>query len=129
MKVLAKAILSGVAIVGVGTAVSAHHSFPATYRVDRTQTINGRVVAFLFRNPHSFVQVMAPDSGGTMQRWAIEWSSGAVLAADNVTARTLKVGDQVTVTGNPARNAADHRMRMNKIIRPKDGWRWEGNVE
>ena len=129
MNTVAKAVLFGLATVGATVAASAHHSFPATYHVDRTQTINGKVVAFLFRNPHSFVQIMAPDNAGKMQRWAIEWSAGAVLAADKVTARTLKVGDQVTITGNPGRNASDHRMRMNKIVRPADGWRWEGRVE
>lgn len=126
---LAVAAVGSVVAGGALTSAVAHHSFPATYHVDRTQTIRGRVVAFLFRNPHSFVQVMAPDTGGTMQRWAVEWSAGAALAADNVNARTLSVGDVVTITGNPARNAADHRLRMNSIRRPADGWGWSGNVE
>jgi len=64
-----------------------------------------------------------------MQRWAVEWSAGAALASSGVSAATLKVGDVVSVTGNPARAAADHRLRMNKILRPKDGWKWEGTVE
>jgi hypothetical protein len=129
MKKQTLVILLGVASLGGATAVHAHHSFPATYHVERTQTIQGQVVAFLFRNPHSFVQVLAPDRNGKQQRWAIEWSAGAALAADNVTAKTLRVGDKVTVTGNPGRSSSDHRMRMNKIVRPADGWRWEGNVE
>ena len=129
MKTVTKAAIAAMLFAGSATAVYAHHSFPATYHVDRTQMIEGRVVAFLFRNPHSFVQVMAPDRNGEMQRWAIEWSAGAALAADKVNARTLRVGDNVTVVGNPGRNASDHRMRMNKITRPSDGWKWEGNVE
>lgn len=129
MKKMLKPLIALAIVTGtVGTAL-AHHSFPATYHVDRTQTIRGRVVAFLFRNPHSFVQVMAPDAGGTQRRWAIEWSAGAALAADNVNARTLSVGDVVTVVGNPGRTATDYRMRMNSITRPADGWRWSGNVE
>jgi hypothetical protein len=122
-------MVAGVLAASAVTAAFAHHSFPATYHVDRTETINGKVVAFLFRNPHSFVQVMAPDKAGAMQRWAIEWSAGAALAGEGVTAATLRVGDAVQVTGNPARSAADHRMRMNRIIRPKDGWKWQGVVE
>jgi hypothetical protein len=129
MKVVTKLLAAGVLALGTATAVTAHHSFPATYHVDQTQTITGKVVAFLFRNPHSFVQVMAPDKSGKMQRWAIEWSAGAALASDNVNAKTLKVGDVVTVTGNPARDAAAHRLRMNKIERRGDGWKWEGTVE
>jgi len=47
--------------------VQAHHSFPATYVVDQRITIEGTVVQFLFRNPHSFVHVIAPDKSGVMQ--------------------------------------------------------------
>jgi len=59
-------VLAGAAI----SPVQAHHSFPATYLVDQQVTINGTVVQFLFRNPHSFIHVMAPDKDGTIQRWA-----------------------------------------------------------
>ena len=125
-----RAALLGLAALGAATTALAHHSFPATYHIDRTQTIRGRVVAFLFRNPHSFVQVMVPGANGAPgQRWAIEWSAGAALAADNIDARTLRVGDEVVVVGNPGRDPADRRMRMNAISRPADGWRWSGNVE
>ena len=35
----------------------AHHSFAATYFEDKTQKIEGDLVQFMFRNPHSFVHV------------------------------------------------------------------------
>jgi hypothetical protein len=129
MKAVTSALLTGLVACGAVTAASAHHSFPATYHVDQTQTITGKVVAFLFRNPHSFVQVMAPDKSGQTQRWAVEWSAGAALADDHVTATTLKVGDIVTVTGNPARDETAHKLRMNKIVRRGDGWNWQGTVQ
>jgi hypothetical protein len=108
---------------------SAHHSFPATYHVDQTVEIKGTVVQFLFRNPHSFVHVMAPDKDGKMQRWAVEWGGGAALGKDKVDSTTLKAGDKVVIVGNPARVEADHRLRMNKIQRPADGWAWGGTFD
>jgi hypothetical protein len=36
----------------------------------------------------------------------------------------LKPGDHVVISGNPGRNPADHRVRLLKIQRPKDGWSW-----
>lgn len=54
-------------------SVSAHHSFAATYLEGQTQKIEGKVVQFLFRNPHSFLHVEAPDEKGNMQVWNIEW--------------------------------------------------------
>ena len=67
---------NALALMALGAVLAgpaqAHHSFPATYFVDQKVTIEGTVVQFLFRNPHSFVHVLAPDKDGTMQRWAVE---------------------------------------------------------
>jgi hypothetical protein len=106
--------------------VEAHHSFPATYFVDQKVEIEGTVVQFLFRNPHSFVHVMAPDKDGVMQRWAVEWGAGGALANDNISSDTLKPGDKVKITGSPARNLEDHRLRMSSIERTSDHWKWSG---
>ena len=114
-------------LAGAASApVQAHHSFPATYLVDQQVTINGTVVQFLFRNPHSFIHVMAPDKDGTIQRWAVEWGAGGALGSESITGETLKPGDKVIVTGNPGRNPADHRIRLHSIVRPSDGWKWSG---
>jgi hypothetical protein len=109
--------------------VQAHHSFPATYVVDREIRIEGPVVQLMFRNPHSFIHVMAPDSQGTMQRWSIEWAGAGVLARDKISRDTLKPGDTVVVTGHPGRNPADHRMLLRSIVRASDGWKWSGSFE
>lgn len=126
-----KLAIAAACVLGLAGAAPAyaHHSFPATYHVDQMTTISGEVVQFLYRNPHSFVHVMAPDKSGKMQRWAVEWGGGAALARDNVNAASLKPGDKVTISGNPARDDADHRLRMQKIVRASDGWTWGGNFD
>lgn len=130
-KVVSKeAVLIGVAFAGlVGSVVmpvQAHHSFPATYRVDEQVTIQGTVKSFVFRNPHSFLHVEAPDKDGKMVPWAVEWGSGQALAGQGVSASTLKPGDKVIITGNPARDTSSHRLRMSSVERPSDGWKWSG---
>ena len=112
----------------VAARAGAHHSFAATYFEDKTQMIQGTIVQFLFRNPHSFVHVEAPDDKGLMQRWAVEWAATAQLKESGVDYQSLKPGDEVIVTGNPGRNPADHRLRMQSVERPKDGWKWSGTV-
>ena len=109
-----------------GARSYAHHSFAATYFEDKSLTIEGELVQFLYRNPHSFVHVMAPDDKGEMQRWSIEWGGGGQLARQGVGRETLKVGDKVVVVGDLGRNPADHRLRMRSIVRPSDGWKWGG---
>ncbi len=120
-------VFAGALGVAASGPAQAHHSFPATYLVDQSITIQGTVVQFLFRNPHSFVHVMAPDKSGKIVTWAVEWGAGASLTSSaNVNASTLAPGDKVVVTGNPARDASSHRIRMRAIERPSDGWKWAG---
>ena len=107
----------------------AHHSFAATYFEDRVQKIEGNLVQFLYRNPHSFVHVEGTDDKGETQRWAIEWGAGLQLGQQGVTRDSLRVGDHVVIEGNPGRNPADHRLRMRSILRPSDGWKWSGTFQ
>lgn len=118
----------GALLIGAGTAppAMAHHSFPATYIVDKQVTIEGTVVQFLFRNPHSFVHVLVTGKDGKTVTWAVEWGAGGALGSDNIKADTIKPGDKVIVTGNPARDADTNRIRMRSIERPADGFKWAG---
>jgi len=121
-------LLAAAALMAVVPAY-AHHSFAATYFEDKTQSIEGELVQFLFRNPHSFVHVEAKDEKGQVIRWSVEWGAGLQLNRQGVTRETLKPGDHVIITGNPGRNPEDHRMRMRTIARPKDGWKWGGTFD
>ena len=121
-------LLAAAALMAVVPAY-AHHSFAATYFEDKTQSIEGELVQFLFRNPPSFVHVEAKDEKGQVIRWSVEWGAGLQLNRQGVTRETLKPGDHVIITGNPGRNPEDHRMRMRTIARPKDGWKWGGTFD
>jgi len=116
--------------LGIGGRAYAHHSFAATYFEDQKVTIEGDLVQFLYRNPHSFVHVEVKDAKtGETVRWAVEWGAGGQLGRQGVTRETLKPGDHVIVVGNPGRNPEDHRLRMVNITRPSDGWKWGGSFE
>jgi hypothetical protein len=116
-----------VSVAGTGTA-RAHHSFAATYYEDRVVTIEGELVQFDYRNPHSFVFVLVPDEKGTPQRWSIEWGAVAQLNGQGVQRFTLKPGDKVTITGAPARSGEEHKLLMRKLVRPSDGFTWAAQV-
>lgn len=120
-------VVAGMLLSGAGAY--AHHSFAGTYLEDAPPVkIEGKLVQFLLRNPHSFVQVEAKDEKtGEMIRWSIEWGAAGQLAQQGVGHGSLKVGDQVIVVGSPGRNPDDHRLRMRTITRPSDGWSWGNN--
>ncbi len=107
----------------------AHHSFAATYIESKKVTVEGDLVQFLWRNPHSFVQVVAKDGKGQSQRWSAEWGSGGQLGNQGVARDTLKVGDHLIITGDPSRTPGDYRLRVRTIFRPSDGWRWGGEFD
>ena len=102
--------------------LSAHHSFSATYNTDKTMTIEGKVAQFLLRNPHSFLHVVVTNKDGKDEIWNVEWAAAGQLAGTFVT--SLKVGDPVVVSGNPARDPADMRLRMVSVKRTSDGANW-----
>jgi hypothetical protein len=95
-----------VALMAAGLSASAHHSFAATYDEATTVKIEGKLVQFLFRNPHSFVHVNVKQKDGSVVRYAVEWGGAGQLGGQGVTRETLKAGDHVQITGSPGRNPA-----------------------
>ena len=123
MKAIWGLLVSAVMFVS-GAAAYGHHSFAATYDLDETITIEGKMVQFNFRNPHSFVMVEVTDEEtGEVVRWGVEWGSSTQLRNSGVENDTLRYGDQVVITGNPGRNPRERRLRMRTVKRP-DGFTW-----
>jgi hypothetical protein len=102
----------------------AHHSYGATYDASKEIRLEGKLVQFVFRNPHSFVHVQAPDEAGVSQRWAVEWSGTAQLANNGITRETLHVGDDVVIVGRPSRVSGEYRVLMVSLKRTSDGFTW-----
>jgi hypothetical protein len=123
-------LVAPLALMVLGAAAQgwAHHSFAATYLENQTVTIEGELVQFVLRNPHSFVDVDVTEKDGSKTRYVVEWAAPAQLAG-KVDRETLKPGDHVVITGNPGRNPEDHRLRMRTITRPSDGWKWGGTFD
>ncbi len=127
MKTLKKLAMTGLALGGLLTTLSvvqAHHSFSASYNLDKKVEIKGKLVQLNFRNPHSSVMVIAPDAQGVEQRWGIEWGGSTALERQGLTRDSFKIGDEVIVVGQPSRDESDHRLRMQTIRRVSDNFGW-----
>ncbi len=116
------------AMILAGSAAYGHHSYSATYDVASEVTLEGKLLQFVYRNPHSFVTIQAPDQKGVPQRWAVEWSGTGQLASQGVTRESLKVGDEVVIVGRPSRVAGEYRVLMVSLKRPRDGFTWGGRT-
>ena len=109
-----------------GGLAYAHHSVAAMYIYGKSVRIDGTLKEFIWRNPHSFMKVEAPDEKGEKQIWIIEGAAPQQLTDAGLTATTLRPGDQVVVTGRPGRIAEDHKLLLLTIERPSDGFKWQG---
>jgi uncharacterized protein DUF6152 len=125
---MTRSVLLAIAATAVtfmtGTAAYAHHSYAATYDVTREVRLEGKLVQFVYRNPHSFVHIMAPDDKGVTQRWAVEWSGTTQLGNQGVNKESLKVGDEVVIVARPSRVTGEYRALMLRLKRTSDGFAW-----
>src|SRR5688572_15720749 len=101
MKHVVAAVLVGLCVTSA--RMYAHHSFAAAYFEDQSVTIEGELVQFLFRNPHSFVHVLVKEKDGSIVRYAVEWGGAGQLGSQGVGKDTLRVGDVVVIKGSPGR--------------------------
>jgi hypothetical protein len=87
----------------LGGAASAHHSFPGAYDVSEQRVMQGVATDFLFRNPHAFIVIeIAGDDG--MEQWHLELPPRWALERRGFTDTTIRAGDELLVTCNPARD-------------------------
>jgi hypothetical protein len=70
-------------------------------------------------------EIAAATRPRVRDRIGLQMVGGAgALTGQGVTRDSLKPGDVVVITGNPGRNAVDHRIRMRTLLRPADGFGW-----
>jgi hypothetical protein len=105
--------------------VFAHHSFAADYNESQTVSVEGTLTAFLYRNPHAFVEMESTDANGATTKWIAEWFGAGRLARIGVNADTLKPGDRITLTGAPHRDSKEHRLHLKTLERPSDGLKFD----
>ncbi|MDP8990423.1 MAG: DUF6152 family protein [Acidobacteriota bacterium] len=94
----------------------AHHG-AAAFDVTKMVTVKGTVTDFQYVNPHVQVYFDAKNDKGEPEAWQGELTAPNKLSRAGWSKRTLKPGDMITVTGNPAVNGA-HTLWIRKLIGP-----------
>jgi hypothetical protein len=117
-------LVCAVAIMLLAVAAYAHHSYAATYDTSKEVKVNGKLVQFVFRNPHSYVTISAKDEKGVVQRWSVEWAGTSQLSNRGITQETLKINDDIVIVGRPSRVTGEYRLLMVNLTRPSDGFQW-----
>jgi hypothetical protein len=125
-------VIIAAAMLLSGGGAFAHHSFAGTYIEHQVVKIEGDVVEFNIRNPHSFILIEVTEKDGKKVRWGGEWGGVTQLSQGGVTRFTLEVGDHLIIEGAPPRDSLDKKVLVRKVWRPatdkKPAWEWAGNV-
>ena len=95
---------------------SAHHAFSPVYDSKRTITVDGVVTQFRFVNPHAMMLMEVKDKTGKVVTWNVEFAGRLNLEEAGWNAQTIKPGEHVKVTGNPAWESSQ-RMAFVKLVR------------
>ena len=108
------AVFHGAAFLAVASAAQAHHSFPVHFVPEGEVTVTGVVDSFRFSNPHGVLEFTVMNAGGEKVAWRAETNSPSVLRRRGWSKESLKPGQEVTVTGWPARKD-EHYMRIMSV--------------
>ena len=93
----------------------AHHSCAVHFVADKTVEVKGTVESFRFSNPHGILTFNAVDDAGKTVAWRAETNSPNVLRRRGWDRDSLEAGDEITVTGFPARDGTTY-MRISRVI-------------
>jgi hypothetical protein len=110
------------AALSLGSASArAHHSFAAEFDATKQGELKGKVTGVWFNNPHVRVRIAAEQPDGTTEEWELQATSVTTMQQAGWTAQTLKVGDEITASGQLGRNGAK-KLFLRSVERP-DGTR------
>jgi hypothetical protein len=101
----AKVCCAAFLAAGIFTSLPAlaHHSF-TMFDMTKRVTLMGTVSSFEWTNPHSYIEIDAPDEKGAMKHWSIELGSPSILMQAGWKFSSLHAGDKVTLIINPLKS-------------------------
>lgn len=103
MRTMLAVLLAGFSLLWMAPA-AAHHAIGGEYDTNKPITLKGTVTKVEWTNPHAriYFDVAGPD--GKVVNWNVELAARSALARQGWTARSLNIGDMVTVEGLLARS-------------------------
>jgi hypothetical protein len=103
---LLKVVASAGMLLAAALPVAAHHSFSAEFDATKQVTLEGKVVAMEWVNPHSWLQIDVPKPDGTVERWRVEGGSPSVLLRLGWNRNSLPAGTKIKVVAFQAKDGS-----------------------
>jgi hypothetical protein len=97
MKALYVPAIAVFVLVSVAIPLSAHHSWPVSN--DHQVTVKGKVIEFLWANPHPMITLEVQANDGRTEKWKVGGPAILRMEANGWTKTTVKLGDVITGIG------------------------------
>jgi Family of unknown function (DUF6152) len=97
--------VAAAALLAAASPAGAHHSF-TIFDTEHPVELTGTVQEFRFSSPHAVIVLEVKGDEGKTTTWSLEGTSPSILVRDGWSSRSLKAGDEVTVTIDPLRSGA-----------------------
>ena len=95
-----------VCFLAISVSTLAHHGSRVSYDLTKQVTMKGVVTEYQYQNPHIYILYDVKDDSGNVTHWGVETNSPIVQARWGWDRRTLKPGDEITVTIFPSKTGA-----------------------
>lgn len=82
---------------------AAHHSF-ALFDTNKSVMLEGKVKAFEWTNPHSWIRLIVNGANNQSEEWLIELPAAASLAREGWNKNYVKAGERLSLRINPLKN-------------------------
>ena len=119
MKAASSVFVACLGLLLCAGSLLAHHSFDAEYDRSKTVVMKGTVTKIEWMNPHTRFYIDVKDDKGRVSNWNMELGSPNGLIRAGWTRKSLKIGDEVTVTASLAKDGS--RMANARKIILADG--------
>ena len=115
MKSLLTSAVLVLALMSMGVALSAHHSWPVN--MSKLVTVKGTVKDIAWVNPHPMFTLEVRTDDGKTEKWEVGGPAINRMEANGWSATTVKTGDVITGTGYQF-NDGQKIIRLEKVILP-----------
>ena len=120
MKTKLIVVVAGIGVLLAAMPLFAHHSFMAEYGGGAV-TVKGKLIKFDWVNPHSWAYVEVTTADGKKIVWKGETPPVNVLFRNcwtkNIVEDLVKTGEQVTLTGTPAKDGSNHLFAQSMTLK------------
>lgn len=112
--------------IALAAPILAHHS-AAAFDTQKEIKMTGTVKVYTFKNPHVYMTVEVKKADGSTGLLEVEAGAASVLNPLGFNKDSVKVGEVVTITGNPSRNNPD-KLMLGKDLVKSDGTYYPLNI-